>query len=433
MCFNLRYYAQNQNAAALVAAGAIGEPRFVTGRYHQDWLLLDTDWNWRLDAARQGGLRAVADIGSHWLDLDPLRHRPPHRRGARRPAHVRRPSATTRSATSSRSAAGVADDVERVREHMESDDAAGLLLRFDDGQRGACTISQVSAGRKNTIEWEVDGSTAALAWASEDPERLWIGHRDRPNEVVEKDPAVMTPAGAAAAAYPAGHVEGYPDTFRALFADIYRDVAAGGRRRARPTRRSPTATTPCSWARRSAPRPAPARGPRSNGPDERPTKETTMKLGLLTAAFPDTPLTEVADWAAANGFAMLEVACWPRADGPTRRYAGVSHIDCADLSDDQAKELVGDLAERGIEISGLGYYPNPLHPDLDHRAEVIAHLGHVIDGRRQARRARRQHVHRQRQGPAADGELRGVHQGVAGHRRPGRRPRRQDRASRTAR
>ena len=103
-----------------------------------------------------------------------------------------------------------------------------------------------------------------------------------------------------------------------------------------------------------------------------------MRLGLLTAAFPDTPLTEVADWAAGNGFSMLEVACWPRADGPTRRYAGVSHIDCADLSDDQAKELVGDLAERGIEISGLGYYPNPLHPDLDHRAEVIAHLGHVI-------------------------------------------------------
>ena len=76
---------------------------------------------------------------------------------------------------------------------------------------------------------------------------------------------------------------------------------------------------------------------------------------------------------------MLEVACWPRADGPTRRYAGVSHIDCANLSDGEAKDVVGDLAERGIEISALGYYPNPLHPDLDHRAEVIAHLGHVID------------------------------------------------------
>jgi len=104
-----------------------------------------------------------------------------------------------------------------------------------------------------------------------------------------------------------------------------------------------------------------------------------MKLGLLTAAFPDTPLLEVAEWASANGFSMLEVACWPRADGPSRRYAGVSHIDCADLSDDQAKDLVGELGQRGIEISGLGYYPNPLHPDLDHRAEVITHISRVIE------------------------------------------------------
>jgi sugar phosphate isomerase/epimerase len=103
-----------------------------------------------------------------------------------------------------------------------------------------------------------------------------------------------------------------------------------------------------------------------------------MRLGLLTAAFPDTPLTEVADWAAGNGFAVLEVACWPRVDGPSRRYAGVSHIDCVGLTDDGAKEIVGDLAARGVEISALGYYPNPLHPDLAHRAEVIAHLGHVF-------------------------------------------------------
>ena len=113
-----------------------------------------------------------------------------------------------------------------------------------------------------------------------------------------------------------------------------------------------------------------------------------MKLGLLTAAFPDTPLTEVADWAAANGFSVLEVACWPRAEGPARRYAGVSHIDCADLSDGQAKDIVGDLADRGIEISALGYYPNPLHPDLEQRGEVIAHLGHVLVGEAVATSAR---------------------------------------------
>ena len=107
-----------------------------------------------------------------------------------------------------------------------------------------------------------------------------------------------------------------------------------------------------------------------------------MKLGLLTAAFPETPLTEVADWAASNGFAMLEVACWPRAEGQARRYAGVSHIDVDGLGDGEAKELVADLATRGIEISGLGYYPNPLHPDPDHRAEVNGHLRKVIEPRR---------------------------------------------------
>jgi sugar phosphate isomerase/epimerase len=103
-----------------------------------------------------------------------------------------------------------------------------------------------------------------------------------------------------------------------------------------------------------------------------------MKLGLLTAAFPDSPLTEVADWATANGFSMLEVACWPRGEGVTRRYSGVSHIDCANLSDGEAKDLVGDLGDRGIEVSALGYYPNHLHPDDDHRAEVNGHLKHVI-------------------------------------------------------
>ena len=103
-----------------------------------------------------------------------------------------------------------------------------------------------------------------------------------------------------------------------------------------------------------------------------------MKLGLLTAAFPETPLAEVADWSAANGFSMLEVACWPRGEGATRRYSGVSHIDCANLSDGEAKDLVADLADRGIEVSALGYYPNHLHPDPEHRAEVNGHLRQVI-------------------------------------------------------
>ena len=103
-----------------------------------------------------------------------------------------------------------------------------------------------------------------------------------------------------------------------------------------------------------------------------------MRLGFLTAPFPETPLMDVADWAASAGFEVLEIACWPRATGPTRRYAGTSHIDVANLSDGQATEIVGELAAKGLGITGLGFYPNPLHPDQAHREEVIGHLKKVM-------------------------------------------------------
>jgi predicted dehydrogenase len=229
VCFNIRYYPHNQSAAAMVRDGRIGAPRFVTGGYHQDWLLLDTDWNWRLVASRQGTLRAVADIGSHWLDL--MRFVTGRR--------VEALCADLHTFITERNhpmgevetfaAGSVAADVERVREAMVSDDAAGVLLRFEGGARGLCSVSQVSAGRKNRLTWEVDGSESAMAWDSESPEYLWVGHRGRANELMNKDAAVMAPEGAAAAAYPPGHVEGYPDTFRALFAAVYADVDSGRR------------------------------------------------------------------------------------------------------------------------------------------------------------------------------------------------------------
>ena len=103
-----------------------------------------------------------------------------------------------------------------------------------------------------------------------------------------------------------------------------------------------------------------------------------MKLGLLTAPFPETPLAEVADWTAANGFTTIEIACWPATSGDTRRYAGTSHIDVDGISDAEATEIVDRMTGKGLEISGLGYYPNPLHPDTDHARMVIDHLKKVI-------------------------------------------------------
>jgi predicted dehydrogenase len=225
VCFNLRFYPLCHQMRAMVQSGAIGEPRLVTGSYLQDWLLLTTDWNWRLVPQQAGTLRAVADIGSHWLDLArfvtdrqvvevvaDLHTLVPIRR------HPAGPVETFTSAS---------DAGELVEEPMSSDDAAGILLRFEDGARGVVAISQVSAGRKNVLSIEIDGSESSLAWQSEDPDRLWIGHRERANEVLARDPGLVAPDVAPLIAYPGGHVEGYPDTFRALFGAIYADIDRG--------------------------------------------------------------------------------------------------------------------------------------------------------------------------------------------------------------
>jgi predicted dehydrogenase len=226
VCFNIRFYPLNHQMAAMVGEGEIGKPMFVTGSYHQDWLLRDTDWNWRLEPEEAGDLRAIADIGSHWLDLArfitgkrvvevmaDLHTFVPVRR------HPAGPVETF---------ASVGGDAELIEEEMSSDDAAGILLRFEDGTRGTVSISQTSAGRKNAVSIEVDGSDSALSWDSEHPDHLWIGHRGRPNEVLQRDPSLISPDAARVTAYPGGHVEGYPDTFRALFSQVYADVANGG-------------------------------------------------------------------------------------------------------------------------------------------------------------------------------------------------------------
>ena len=223
--FNIRYYPLNQHAHELVADGGVGDVRLVTGRYFQDWLLLESDWNWRLQPDRGGALRAVGDIGSHWLDLMtfmtgqrisavmaelttfmPTRHEPTG------PVET---FATERSSDS-------------VPRDIATEDAASILLRFDGGARGAVSISQISAGRKNSLQYEIDGSEGAWAWDSEQPDQAWHGHRDRANEILIRNPALMGPAGQAAAALPGGHVEGFFDTFCAHFRAIYADAVAPG-------------------------------------------------------------------------------------------------------------------------------------------------------------------------------------------------------------
>lgn len=223
--FNIRFYPLNQHAARLVAEGGLGDVRLVTGHYFQDWLLLDTDWNWRLDPAEGGMLRAVGDIGSHWLDLVSFV-------GGRRIESVMADLATFVKVRHQPAGPVETFSTERaantIPREMVTDDAATILIRFEGGARGAVAISQVSAGRKNSLQWEIDGSTAAAAWDSERPDELWLGNRERPNEILLRNPALMNPAGVAAASLPGGHVEGFADTFKALYRAVYADVAAGG-------------------------------------------------------------------------------------------------------------------------------------------------------------------------------------------------------------
>ena len=221
--YNLRYYPLCHEARALVKRGVIGEPRLIHGSFLQDWLLYPTDWNWRLQPELGGDMRVVADIGTHWLDLltwitgkrvmelcadlatvVPVRKRP-----------------LGRVATFQQSVGETKDF------QVTTDDYASIVLHFEGGTHGVCTVSQISAGRKTRLWFEVDGSEGSLAWNSEDPNTLWIGRRREPNQEMIKDPSLMSPEARGYAAYPGGHAEGYPDTFVQLFKDFYGYIEAG--------------------------------------------------------------------------------------------------------------------------------------------------------------------------------------------------------------
>jgi predicted dehydrogenase len=222
--FNIRFYPLCQHLSRLVREGGIGDVRLVSGHYLQDWLLLDTDWNWRLDPALGGPLRAVADIGSHWLDLTSyLTGSLVETVSADMETFIktrRQPAGPVETFASGKAQATVPREI-------TTEDCATILVRYQNGALGSVTVSQISAGRKNSLHVEIDGSSGAAAWRSESPDELWLGHRERPNEVLYRDPSLMNAAGAAASFLPGGHIEGFADTFRALYRAIYQAVLEG--------------------------------------------------------------------------------------------------------------------------------------------------------------------------------------------------------------
>ncbi|MFC1465019.1 MAG: Gfo/Idh/MocA family protein [Candidatus Brachytrichaceae bacterium NZ_4S206] len=224
--FNIRFYPLAHQAKAMVQNGDLGDVRIVHGSYLQDWLLLPTDWNWRLEPELGGEMRAVADIGSHWLDLmtfvTGLRIEAVCADFATFIPVRKKPAKPIDTFTGKLQTA-----TDTVDQPIHTEDYATILLRYEGGARGALTVSQVSAGRKNRLFFEINGAKSSLAWDSERPNELWVGHRERPNEVLMKDPSLLDPLARQFASYPGGHNEGFPDTFKQLYVAVYRYLRAG--------------------------------------------------------------------------------------------------------------------------------------------------------------------------------------------------------------
>ncbi|MGA2254649.1 MAG: Gfo/Idh/MocA family oxidoreductase [Thermoguttaceae bacterium] len=226
VCYNVRFYPLNLEARDRVARGEVGRIFAINGSYAQDWLFHDTDYNWRVLSDQGGALRAVADIGTHWMDLIssisgldieavladlstvyPVRKRP-------------KGEVETFSGK-----LGAQRETEPVA--IDTEDYGCVLFRFKGGARGSLWVSQITAGRKNCIRYEIAGSKSALAWNSESPNELWIGRRDKPNEVLIRDPALVGKFARDYINYPGGHNEGFPDAFKQCFRAFYGYIAVG--------------------------------------------------------------------------------------------------------------------------------------------------------------------------------------------------------------
>jgi len=224
--YNIRFYPLNLQARQKVASGDLGQIYSIVGSYVQDWLLYPTDYNWRVLADEGGALRAVADIGTHWLDLvqsitglkaiavnADLRTIHPIRK---------RPKGEVETFSGKVQQIDATEDVA-----IDTEDCGTIMLKFDNGAVGNLWVSQTTAGRKNCLRYEIAGSKSALYWDSESPNELWLGYRDKANERLLKDPGLLSDKVRPYANYPGGHNEGFPDTFKQCFRAFYSHIAAG--------------------------------------------------------------------------------------------------------------------------------------------------------------------------------------------------------------
>lgn len=224
--FNLRYYPLVRQMKRMREKGDLGEVYSVIGSYLQDWLFYNTDYNWRLETAQSGDSRAIADIGSHLIDAIE------YITGLSITAvmadfntvHKTRKKPLKAIETYSGKMLKPEDYADVP---IGTEDYASVLLRFDNGSKGVVTVSQVSAGRKNQLKVEISGSKKNLHWNSESPNELWIGSRDEANSLLMRDPALFDAEAASLISFPGGHNEGFPDTSKQMFKEIYAAIREG--------------------------------------------------------------------------------------------------------------------------------------------------------------------------------------------------------------
>lgn len=242
VCHNLRYYPMVQQLRRMREAGELGEILSVQGAYSQDWLLYETDWNWRIDSKVGGTSRAMADVGSHWFDIAE------HVTGLRVTSlvadlqrfHTTRKQPKGPIETFANKLLGPEDFIERV---VDTEDYGAVVFHMGERTRGSVVCTQAAAGRKNRLAIEVYGTKASAAWDQERPNELWIGRRDEGNQVILKDPSLLKPEARGYADLPGGHAEGYDDTTKQMMRRLlrrdrralYRSRVSGVRRRAAAT------------------------------------------------------------------------------------------------------------------------------------------------------------------------------------------------------
>lgn len=224
--FNIRFYPIMHHLKSMIASGELGRVHTIKGSYQQDWLLHETDYNWRLESSQSGKSRAVADIGSHWMDLAEFVSGTEISEVCAdfNTVHSIRKKPLNEVETYSGKMLSPEDysDVE-----IDTEDYASVLLHFANGAHGSFTVSQCVAGRKNRLYLEIHGTKKSFAWDSELCNQVWVGSRDQMNSVLLRDASLMSSDSHRYIDYPGGHNEGFPDTFKQLYKAFYTDVKAG--------------------------------------------------------------------------------------------------------------------------------------------------------------------------------------------------------------